>query len=187
METNTLIQHDTPNSFPSRGNTTSSHPEPNTHKQKPYPPRTSDTHCKTNSSHTNSHMTPHIPRRKTENMRTTQLHYYHAKHAKTGRQCQSNTNIIALISIHSPDILFLTETPVAKDCSAICGIFSNRGYNSHYHPANSQLENCDTIPEARLPPSITHKGVGCMIGYKKKNPGPPPSAPSHFPKTYLDN
>jgi hypothetical protein len=49
----------------------------------------------------------------------------HTKHTKTRRHGLSDTDIIALISTHSPEILFLTETPAAKDCSALCGILSN--------------------------------------------------------------
>ncbi len=43
---------------------------------------------------------------------------------KKDRHSPSNTDIIALISIHIPYVLFLTETHVAKDCVALCGILS---------------------------------------------------------------
>ena len=169
METNTLPQHNTHPSFP-RGNKPSSHPEPDTHKQKPYPPRTSTTQCQTNSPHPNSHTTSQFPGRRADNMHTARPHYHHTKHKKARIHSPSNTDIIALVSTHGLDILFLTETPVAKDCSALCDILSNRGYNSHYHPANSPIKNRDTIPEARLPSFITQTGRGCMIAYKKIKP-----------------
>jgi hypothetical protein len=74
------------------------------------------------------------------------------------------------ISSHAPSILFLTETPTAKDCVALCGILHNHGYLTHFH-AHITTSTTDTaLPEAHIPAAIAHNGGGCMIAYNKSEP-----------------
>ncbi len=62
-----------------------------------------------------------------------------------GRHIPSITDIIALLKKHKPDVLFLTETPTSKDCDALCGIISNKGYHIHNHTDNAPL-SADNLP-----------------------------------------
>ena len=105
---------------------------------------------------------------------------------KTGRHSPSNTDIIALLNSHKPDILFLTETPTDKDGDALRGILSNKGYHIHYHPDNTPSSMDDTLPESRLPTSITNSRGGCMIAHTKSATWAislrPFSLPKHFPR-----
>jgi hypothetical protein len=77
-------------------------------------------------------------------------------------------DIITLLTTHDPDILFLSETQTAKDCSVLCGIQHNHGYYTHYHTSNIPLNPDSTPPEARIPATLTHNGGGYMIAYNKK-------------------
>ena len=89
---------------------------------------------------------------------------------KTGRHIPSNTDIIALLKSHKPDVLLLTETPTSKDCDALCGILFNKGYHIHYHTDNTPLI-ADNMPhEARIPTSLTNSRGECTIAHIKTAP-----------------
>jgi hypothetical protein len=103
----------------------------------------------------------------------------------TGRHIPSNRDIISLLITHKPEICFLAETPIAKDCAALCGILLNRGYNAHYHPSNTLLPADSTLPEARIPTSISNARGGCMLAYDKKYHGRQLFTPSHYRITSL--
>ena len=88
-------------------------------------------------------------------------------HTKTSRHSPFNTDIIALLTTHKPDILFLTETPTDKDGDALRGILSNKGYHVHYHPDNAPSSIDDTPLEARIRTSIINSRGGYMIAHTK--------------------
>ncbi len=83
-------------------------------------------------------------------------------------------------------MLFFTETHASKDCDALCGIPSKKGCHTHYLLANTSLSVEDTLPEARIPTSITNSRRGCMIAYIKTATWASTLRPfpltTHFPK-----
>ena len=70
------------------------------------------------------------------------------------------------MDLHTPDFLFLTETPLAPNNGALTHILRNRGYKLNYQPVNT-LKPQDTLPAARLTDHLTHSGGGCWIAYRK--------------------
>ena len=88
---------------------------------------------------------------------------------KAGANIPSMADIIHMIDDHSPDILFLTETPLPTRNRALKHVLTNRGYCIHFHPANAPSLS-DGLPEARIPTSLTHAGGGAWIAYKKRTP-----------------
>jgi hypothetical protein len=115
--------------------------------------------------HTTTHKTHDIKTIKTpsNNLQHTLTHCighhpHNTQHKITGRHSPSNTDIIALNTIHKPDIFFLTETPISKDCDALSGILSDKGYHTHYHPVNTPLPVENKLLEARISASIKSQG-----------------------------
>jgi hypothetical protein len=88
---------------------------------------------------------------------------------KAGANSPSMADIIHMIDAHSPDILFLTETPLHTRNMALKRVLTNRGYCIHFHPANAPSPS-GGLPEARIPTSLTHAGGGAWIAYKKQTP-----------------
>ena len=81
---------------------------------------------------------------------------------KAGTNSPSMVDIIHMIDDHSPDILFLTETPLPTRNRALKHVLTNRGYCVHFNPANAPSPS-DGLPEARIPTSLTHAGGGAWI------------------------
>ena len=79
---------------------------------------------------------------------------------KTGANSPSLVDIITMLDQHSPDFLFLTETPMHPHCGTLLHTPRNWGYTTHHHPTNAPLQP-DGLPEARLPNQITHPCGGC--------------------------
>ena len=74
-----------------------------------------------------------------------------------GTNSPSLTDMVTLLDRHTPDVLLLTETPPLPHQGALTQVLRNRGYKTHYHPANAPSPT-GTLPEARLPTHTTHGG-----------------------------
>ena len=74
----------------------------------------------------------------------------------------SLSDIVTMLNDHSPDILFLTETPLHTRSGALTHVLRNREYCIHYHPANAPSPP-DIIPEARIPAHLTQTGGGSWL------------------------
>jgi len=74
----------------------------------------------------------------------------------------SLADIVTMLDDHSPDILFLTETPHHTRSGALKQVLRNRDYCTHYHPANAPSPP-DLIPEARIPAYLTHTRGGSWL------------------------
>ncbi len=81
---------------------------------------------------------------------------------KVGANSPSLADVVAMLDGHSPDILFLTETPLHIRGGALTHVFRNRGYRMHYHPANVPSPP-NALPEARIPDHLTHAGGGYWL------------------------
>jgi len=84
------------------------------------------------------------------------------KTRKNRRHSLSITGIIILLTLHKPDILFFTETPTSKDCSALCAMLQNHGYYTHLPASNNAIIAEAIPPEARIPTTLTQNGGGCI-------------------------
>ena len=88
---------------------------------------------------------------------------------KAGPNSPSLMDIVTTLDEHSPDFLFLTETPQHNRSGALAHVLRNRGFRIHYHPANSPSPP-DTLPEARTPAHLTHAGGGTWLACRKDAP-----------------
>ncbi len=88
-----------------------------------------------------------------------------------------------MIDQHSPDLFFLTETPMHPHSGALIHALRNRGYKVHHHPSNAPFQP-DGLLEARLLDHITHLGGGCWLAYKKHTSWTPPVSLLTLPQTY---
>jgi hypothetical protein len=64
-----------------------------------------------------------------------------------------------MLDQHSPDFLFLTETPMHPHSGALIHALRNHDYIIYYHMSNAPFQ-LDDHPEARLPDHMTHLGGG---------------------------
>jgi hypothetical protein len=88
---------------------------------------------------------------------------------KAGPNSPSLSDIVTILDEHSPDVLFLTETPQHNRSGALAHVLRNRGFHIYYHPTNAP-SSLDTLPEARTPAHLTHAGGGTWLAYKKHAP-----------------
>jgi hypothetical protein len=100
---------------------------------------------------------------------------------KVGANSPSLTDIVTMLDDHSPDIIFLTETPLHSRSGALTHVLRNRGYTIHYHPANAPSPT-DTLTDARTPGHLTHPGGGYLLAYKKHTTWSPMVKPLILPE-----
>jgi hypothetical protein len=86
---------------------------------------------------------------------------------KAGSKSPFMTDIITAMDRHTPDFLYLTETPLHSHSCALIYTLRNRDYRLHYCPSNASPQQ-DALPEARLPTHLTHSRVECWLAYNNQ-------------------
>jgi len=78
----------------------------------------------------------------------------------------SMADIITVLDQHTPDFLFVTETPLHPHSGALVHRLRNWGIRLHCHSSIAPSHQ-DVLPEAHLPTHLTHPGGGYWLAYKK--------------------
>jgi hypothetical protein len=78
---------------------------------------------------------------------------------KVGNTSFSQTHMVTLLDLHTPDALLLTETPLHPHKGELTQILRNKRHKTHYHSMNTPSPK-GTLPDARLPIQTTHNAGG---------------------------
>ncbi len=68
---------------------------------------------------------------------------------KAGANSPSLSDVVTMLDDHSPDILFLTETPLHTRSGALKHILRNRGYCIHYHGTTQRMHRPHRTPHRK--------------------------------------
>ena len=93
----------------------------------------------------------------------------------------SLVDIVTILVRHSPDFLFLTETPMHPHNGALIHALRDRDYIIHHHLSNVWFKP-DDLPEARLPDHMIRSDGGCWLAYKKHTSWTPMVSPLTLPR-----